>query len=74
MVEATTGSLESDAARVFSGEMSVGELEDLFIHFIEHNRFSAQDLAYLLESTGFDVVDAVPVKEGRFARLIATRK
>jgi len=58
---------------VFDRQTSVDELEDLFIHFIEHNRFSVDDLAFLLENTGFRVLEKTPLKEGRMARLVAEK-
>ncbi len=64
---------ESDEATVFGADISVAELDDLFTHFIEHNRFSAADLAYMLEKTGYKVIDQTLLKEGRFARLIAEK-
>lgn len=65
---------QSDEARVFDGAMSADELENLFVHFIEHNRFSRGDLVYLLNHTGFAVLDTHLSKEGRYARLVAERR
>jgi len=59
---------------VFDRQTRVDELEDLFIHFIEHNRFSVDDLAFMLENTGFLVLENTPLKEGRMARLVAEKK
>ncbi len=64
---------EAEEEKVFSSEISVDELDDLFTHFIEHNRFSADDLAYMLEKTGYRVIEKSLLKEGRFARLIAQK-
>lgn len=49
-------------------------LEDIFTHFIEHNRFSREDVAYLLRLTGFEVLENVSLRNGRFALLIAEKK
>ncbi|MFA5529061.1 MAG: class I SAM-dependent methyltransferase [Thiohalomonadaceae bacterium] len=65
---------QTDEARVFGADMPVGELEDLFTHFIEHNRFSREDLVYLLNRTGFAVIDTHLSKEGRYARIVAERR
>jgi len=65
---------EGDEARAFDPATPANELDDLFVHFMEHNRFSTGDLAYLLEHTGFGVRDTVPLKEGRFAWLIGERR
>jgi len=59
---------------VFERQTSVDELEDLFIHFIEHNRFSVDDLVFMLENTGFRVLEKMPLKEGRMACLVAEKK
>ncbi len=64
---------ESDEAKVFGDEIGIDELDDLFVHFVEHNRFSRADLAYMLEHTGYRVVDSTPLREGRFARLVAEK-
>lgn len=65
---------QTDEARVFGGEITTEELEDFFIHFIEHNRFSREDLIYLLNHTGFAVIHTELVKEGRFSRIVAERR
>lgn len=60
--------------QVFDPTADTAELEDIFIHFIEHNRFSRDDLAYMLERTGFRVLENTALSEGRFARLIAEKR
>jgi SAM-dependent methyltransferase len=65
---------QSDEATVFGTETPVETLEDLFEHFLEHNRFSREDLAWLLNRTGFDVIDSQPLRGGRFARIIAEKR
>lgn len=59
---------------VFDPATENDELEDLFIHFIEHNRFSIDDLVFMLEKTGFELVEKTPLKAGQMARLLATKK
>lgn len=59
---------------VFDRQTPLNELEDLFIHFIEHNRFSIDDLALMLENTGFRVLEKMPLKAGRMARLVAEKE
>lgn len=66
--------LEDTDLAVFDRATDVGELEDLFIHFIEHNRFSIDDLAFMLENTGFRILEKTPLKNGRMARLVAEKK
>lgn len=58
---------------VFDKATAVNELEDIFVHFIEHNRYSIDDLAYLLGKVGFEVLDRQLIRDGRFARLIAAK-
>jgi arsenite methyltransferase len=65
---------KDDEGVVFDGSSSADELDDLFIHFIEHNRFSREDLIYMLNRTGFAVIDSQLTREGRFARIIAERR
>jgi len=65
--------LEEAELDVFAPDTPLEALEDLFIHFIEHNRFSADDLGFLLENTGFRVLETTSLKEGRQARIIAER-
>lgn len=65
---------QADESRVFSPDMPVEELADLFTHFIEHNRFSRDDLVYLLNRTGFAVIDTHLSREGRYARMVAERR
>ncbi len=64
---------QTEEARVFDSGTDVDELEDLFIHFIEHNRFSREDLIYLLNKTGFAVLHSEIAKEGRYARIVAEK-
>jgi SAM-dependent methyltransferase len=65
---------EADVSRVFNTDTPVAELEDIFIHFIEHNRFSADDLVFLLDRCGFDLVYRDSYNQDRFARLIGRRR
>ena len=58
---------------MFDRKTDLGELEDLFIHFIEHNRFSIDDLAFMLENTGFRILEKTPLKNGQMARLVAEK-
>lgn len=66
--------LGSSDLAVFDHQTSVDELEDLFIHFIEHNRFSIDDLAFMLESTGFRILEKTPLKDGQMARLVVEKR
>lgn len=66
--------LDNHEADVFGKDISTAELEDIFVHFIEHNRFSVEDLQLLLTQTGFEIIHTEPVREGRMARLLARKK
>ncbi|MGM0593846.1 MAG: class I SAM-dependent methyltransferase [Pseudomonadota bacterium] len=65
---------QTEEARVFDRETPVDELDDLFIHFIEHNRFSREDLFYLLNMSGFAVLHSRIMKEGRYAQIVAEKR
>lgn len=65
--------LEEVELDVFADDTPVDALEDLFIHFIEHNRFSSDDLVFLLENTGFRVLETTALKDGRQVRIIAEK-
>jgi arsenite methyltransferase len=65
---------QTEEAMVFDHSMSVDELEDLFIHFIEHNRFSREDLIYMLNQCGFSVLHSKIMRDGRYANIIAEKR
>jgi arsenite methyltransferase len=49
-------------------------LDDIFTHFIEHNRFSADDLAFILDRVGFNIVERTSIKDGQFVRFVAHKR
>jgi len=65
---------QTEEARVFDRETPVEELEDLFTHFIEHNRFCRDDLIYMLNMCGFAVIHSRIMKEGRYAQIVAEKR
>ncbi len=65
---------QTEEARVFDAATPVDELEDLFVHFIEHNRFSREDLIYMLNMCGFSVLHSRLMKEGRYAHIVAEKR
>ena len=65
--------LNDSDINVFDKNTSEQELEDTFIHFIEHNRFTSDDLVYLLEKTGFTIDEKTEVQQGRKARILARK-
>ncbi|MFZ5659977.1 MAG: class I SAM-dependent methyltransferase [Pseudomonadota bacterium] len=48
-------------------------LADRMTHFFEHNRYSPDDIAWLLEHTGFRVLGQETYHEARFVRMAAER-
>lgn len=58
---------------VFDRDTDVQALEDLFVHFIEHNRFSSDDLVFMLENTGFKLLEKTLLKGGQMVRLVVER-
>ena len=65
---------QSEEARVFDPATPVATLDDLFVHFMEHNRYSVEDLAWLLGKTGFRILFSQVTREGRYASLVAARQ
>ncbi|HHT00774.1 MAG TPA: class I SAM-dependent methyltransferase [Thiomicrospira sp.] len=49
------------------------EIEDVFEHFLEHNRYHAEDMIFMLESLGFKVIENTPQRGGRFVRLVVEK-
>lgn len=52
---------------------SVADLEDAFEHFLEHNRYHAEDLEFMLSDVGFELIEVTPQREGRFVRIVAEK-
>ncbi len=52
-------------------EVDRDRIEDVFQHFLEHNRYHADDLIYMLQAAGFSIVENTP--NGRFVRLVAEK-
>jgi ubiquinone/menaquinone biosynthesis C-methylase UbiE len=66
--------LQNSDVKPFDRTTPAEALEDLFVHFIEHNRFSREDLEYLLTNTGFDILESTPLLAGRHARILAKKR
>ncbi len=64
---------QTDPVSVFDGSMDQEALSDLFVHFIEHNRFSCDDLIYLLKQCHYQVIYSDVMREGRMAHVIAEK-
>jgi len=59
---------------IFANKNSHEELSNLFTHFTEHNRYSREDVAWMLQRIGFRVLENVPLQEGRFGRWVVEKK
>jgi len=64
----------TEGMSVFDKSTSAEKLDDMFIHFIEHNRFTVDDLEFLLKQTGYKVIEKSLLKDGSHARLIAEKE
>ncbi|WP_029936219.1 class I SAM-dependent methyltransferase [Thiomicrospira pelophila] len=60
-------------AEISQGQLKREDLEDAFEHFLEHNRYHAADIIYMLEAVGFNLVDQAPLKNGRMVRLVVEK-
>jgi arsenite methyltransferase len=49
------------------------DLSNLFTHFMEHNRYSNEDVAWLLLQLNFKILDNVTLKNGRFGQWIVEK-
>jgi len=58
----------------FNKEVKREEIEDVFEHFLEHNRYHADDILYMLTAVGFTVIESTPLKGGRFVRIVVEKK
>jgi len=59
---------------IFYNANSHERLSNLFTHFMEHNRYSRDDVAWMLQQIGFRVLENVPLQEGRFGRWVVEKK
>lgn len=58
-------------AGLWQTEIEREQIEDVFQHFLEHNRYHADDLIYMLEAAGFTLIENTP--NGRFVRLVVEK-
>lgn len=59
--------------QLWNEEFASEEVEDVFDHFLEHNRYHADDILYMLKSVGFKVVESTLQREGRFVRIVVEK-
>ncbi|MDX1353779.1 MAG: class I SAM-dependent methyltransferase [Thiomicrorhabdus sp.] len=60
-------------AELFNSDVSRDEIEDVFEHFLEHNRYHADDILFMLKSLGFKVIENSPQRGGRFVRIVVEK-
>lgn len=66
--------LKSSEVNPFDDGITQEALEDLFVHFIEHNRFSLDDLKFMLASTNFAVLHSGFRNEQQHGWILAIKK
>jgi SAM-dependent methyltransferase len=59
--------------QLFKTEVERDEIEDVFQHFLEHNRYHADDIIYMLTGVGFKVIENTPQRDGRFVRIVVEK-
>ncbi|WP_455375173.1 class I SAM-dependent methyltransferase [Kaarinaea lacus] len=57
----------------YDDSISQDVLEDLFVHFIEHNRFSLDDLIFMLKNTNFNILESGQRNDGQHAWILAEK-
>ena len=46
------------------------KLSDIFTHFMEHNRYSHDDVIWMLQQVGFVIRENLPLQEGHFGQWV----
>ncbi len=54
-------------------ESSHETLSNLFTHFMEHNRYSRDDVVWMLQRIGFSILENVPLQDRRFVRWVVEK-
>lgn len=57
-----------------STELTDSRLEDLFIHFLEHNRYHVEDLVDLLTLCQFNLLAVEPIRSGRAVQIAVQKR
>ena len=60
-------------AELWNNDIARDEIEDVFEHFLEHNRYHAEDIVFMLKSVGFKLIEQTPQRDGRFVRLVVEK-
>ncbi|GAB6070774.1 hypothetical protein JCM30760_18710 [Thiomicrorhabdus hydrogeniphila] len=58
---------------MFNSEVQREEIEGVFEHFLEHNRYHADDIIFMLKSLGFKLIENTPQRDGRFVRIVVEK-
>ncbi|OAD23444.1 Methyltransferase type 11 domain protein [Candidatus Thiomargarita nelsonii] len=68
------GYIASEATEdIFDSNTSHDTLSNIFTHFMEHNRYSRDDVAWMLQRMGFSVLENAPLQKGRFGQWIVEK-
>lgn len=62
-----------EGTALWAGDTTVADLEEAFEHFLEHNRYHADDIAFMLTAGGFKVVEKSLERNGRFAWIVVEK-
>ncbi|WEJ62066.1 class I SAM-dependent methyltransferase [Thiomicrorhabdus lithotrophica] len=60
-------------AELWNNEIERDRIEDVFEHFLEHNRYHADDILFMLKSLGFKIIENTPQRDGRFVRIVVEK-
>ena len=60
-------------AELWNSDIERDEIEDVFEHFLEHNRYHADDIVFMLKSVGFNLIEQTPQRDGRFVRIVVEK-
>ncbi len=59
--------------KLFATEVEREEIEGVFEHFLEHNRYHAEDIIYMLKGVGFTVIENTPQNNRRLVRIVVEK-
>lgn len=60
-------------AELWNNDIARDEIEDVFEHFLEHNRYHADDIVFMLKSVGFKLIEQTPQRDGKFVRIVVEK-
>jgi len=60
-------------AELWDTDIERDEIEDVFEHFLEHNRYHADDIVFMLKSVGFNLIEQTLQRDGRFVRIVVEK-